>query len=147
MMEEAIVSFLIKAKKATYADKGAETSSTRPESHDLVYRENDYMYYDTYLGGEKLAGEEALWISGIPYWSMNYTGRVIGNHFRGDFLKEALLHVPAAMPFRGPEEYKNGDYIYHCQVTGDFEWFQGYETISFRGQVIYECYFHGSIIK
>lgn len=80
-MEDAIVSFLIKAKKATYAGKGAETSSTRPESHDLVYSENEYMYYDTYLGGEKFAGEEALWISGMPYWSMNYTGRVIGNHF------------------------------------------------------------------
>lgn len=33
------------------------------------------MYYDTYLGGEKFAGEEALWISGNPYWSMNYVGR------------------------------------------------------------------------
>ena len=27
------------------------------ELHDLVYSENDYMYYDTYLGGEKFAGE------------------------------------------------------------------------------------------
>lgn len=141
------VSFLMKAKKATYAGKGAETASTRPMSHDLVYREDEYMYYDTYLGGEKFAGEEALWISGTPYWSMNYAGRVVGSHFNGDFLKEALLHVPAETPFRGPKEYINGDYTYHCQVTGDFEWFQGYETISFQGQMIYECYFHGSIIK
>lgn len=147
MMNEEIVSFLIKAKKATYAGKGTETESTRPKSHDLVHSEGDYMYYDTYLGGERFAGEEALWISGTPYWSMNYAGRVTGSHFSGDFLKEALLHVPVTMPFRGPEEYINGDYTYHCQVTGDFEWFQGCETISFQGQVIYECYFHGSIIK
>lgn len=145
--KSAVISFLIKAKKATYAGKGAETSSTRPKSHDLVYCEDDYMYYDTYLGGEKFAGEEALWIGEQPYWSMNYAGRVIGDHFSGDFLKEALCHVPAAMPFRGPEEYVNGDYGYHCQVSGDFEWFQGYETISWQEQIIYECYFHGSVIK
>lgn len=147
MENNKIISFLIKAKQATYAGKGAETTSSRPKSHDLVYREGDYMYYDTYLGGEKFAGEEALWISGEPYWSMNYAGQVIGEHFSGDFLKEALLHVPAEMPFRGPKEYTNGDYTYKCQVTGGFEWFQGYETISFQGQIIYECYFHGSIIK
>lgn len=146
-MNDTIIPFLIRAKKATYAGKGAETVSTRPESHDLVYSEDDYMYYDTYLGGEKFAGEEALWISEMPYWSMNYAGRVVGGHFSGDFLKEALSHVSVAMPFRGPEEYINGNYAYHCQATGDFEWFQGYETIAFRGQVIYECHFHGSIIK
>lgn len=143
----AMISFLIKAKQATYAGKGAETVSTRPASHDLVYREGDYMYYDTYLGGDKFVGEEALWISERPYWSMNYAGQVIGNHFSGDFLKEALLHVPVTMPFRGPEKYVNDDYIYQCQVTGDFEWFQGYETILYQEQMIYECYFHGSVIK
>lgn len=147
MENNKIISFLIKAKQATYAGKGAETTSSRPKSHDLVYCEGDYMYYDTYLGGEKFAGEEALWISEEPYWSMNYAGRVIGEYFSGDFLKEALLHVPAEIPFRGPKEYTNGDYTYKCQVTGGFEWFQGYETISFQGQIIYECYFHGSIIK
>ena len=48
-----IIEFLIKAKRATYAGKGSETSPTRPQSHDLTYSEGDYMYYDTYLGGGK----------------------------------------------------------------------------------------------
>ena len=59
-MDKRIIDFLIRAKKATYAGKGAETASSRPESHDLIYREDDLMYYDTYLGGNKFAGEEAL---------------------------------------------------------------------------------------
>ena len=46
------------------------------------------MYYDTYLGGEKFSGEEALWIADNPYWSMNYIGRVTGENFNGDFLKK-----------------------------------------------------------
>ena len=103
-MDKQLVGFLIRAKQATYAGKGAETASSRVNSHDLVYREGEYMYYDTYLGGDKFAGEEALWISEVPYWSMNYVGRVTGENFSGDFLKEALLNVPEDKPFRGPDE-------------------------------------------
>ena len=120
-MDSNLIDFLIKAKRATYAGKGAETISSRMKSHDLIYRENDLMYYDTYLGGERFAGEEALWISDNPYWSMNYIGRVTGDNFSGDFLKEALLLVPFDMPFRGPQNYSNGDYLYQCSVTGAFD--------------------------
>jgi hypothetical protein len=146
-MNKELVDFLIKAKQATYAGKGAETASSRVRSHDLIYREGDYMYYDTYLGGDKFAGEEALWISEVPFWSMNYAGRVTGDNFSGDFLKEALLRVPEEKPFRGPDEYTDGDYTYKCDIDGGFEWFQGYETISYKGALIYECYFHGGLIK
>lgn len=142
-----ITSFLIRAKKATYAGKGSETTSTRPESHDLIYQEGDYMYYDTYLGGEQFSGEEALWINGHPFWSMNYIGRVTGEKFSGDFLKEALQRVPSEKPYRGSERYQNGDYSYHCCTDGTFEWFQGYEEIFYLDQKIYECYFHGGKIR
>ena len=145
-MDKKIVDFLIRAKRATYAGKGAETASSRIKSHDLVYRENDLMYYDTYLGGEKFAGEEALWIADVPYWSMNYVGRVTGSPFSGDFLKEALLHVPEDAPYRGPVQYENGDYAYFCSVEGEPDWFQGRETIEYKEQLIYECFFHGGLI-
>lgn len=146
-MDAHVIEFLIRAKRNTYAGKGAETASSREKSHDLIYCEGDLMYYDTYLGGERFAGEEALWISGNPYWSMNYIGRVTGENFSGDFLKEALLQVPFDMPFRGPESYSSGSYVYQCSVSGDFEWFQGEETICFNGVKIYECVFHGGLVK
>ena len=146
-MDKKIIAFLIRAKQATYAGKGAETAPSRTASHDLIYREDQMMYYDTYLGGDRFAGEEALWISDIPYWSMNYAGRVIGENFSGDFLKEALLHVPEEKPYRGPQKYVNGDYAYFCDTEGDFDWFQGKETIDYRGKRIYECFFHGGMIK
>lgn len=146
-MDKEVVDFLIKAKQATYAGKGAETASSRLKSHDLIYKDGEYMYYDTYLGGDKFAGEEALWISEIPYWSMNYVGRVTGDNFSGDFLKEALLRVPEDKPFRGPSEYTDGDYSYKCDINGKYDWFQGYETISYKGALIYECIFHGGLIK
>lgn len=142
-----IIEFLIKAKQSTYAGKGSETVSTRPNSHDLIYQEDNYMYYDTYLGGEQFSGEEALWIDNIPFWSMNYMGRVIGDNFSGDFLKEALLLVPYDKPYRGLESYQNGDYSYKCNVNGTFDWFQGYEEIFYQDNKIYECYFHDGKIR
>lgn len=147
MEQKDIINFLITAKKETYAGKGAETKSTRPQSHDLIYRDGPLMYYDTYLGSEKFVGEEALWISDKPYWSMNYAGRLTGENFSGDFLKEALLRVPFDKPYRGPNFYENGDYSYKCKMSGNFEWFQGYETICYKGREIYECYFHGGVVK
>ena len=146
-MNKNIIDFLITAKKNTYAGKGEETTSSRVKSHDLVYSDDNMMYYDTYLGGEKFAGEEALWISEKPYWAMNYIGRLTGEGFSGDFLKDALLHVPEKLPFRGPESYSDGEYTYQCSVNGDFEWFQGKEIICFKGKEIYECYFHGGLVK
>ncbi len=146
-MNKTIIEFLIRAKQATYAGKGAETTSSRIKSHDLHYTEGNLMYYDTYLGGERFVGEEALWISETPYWSMNYVGRVTGENFSGDFLKESLLRVPFEKPYRGPDEYSDGDYSYKCAVSGEFDWFQGKETICYKGKEIYECYFHGGLIK
>ena len=146
-MDRKTVHFLIRAKRATYAGKGAETAPSRPGSHDLKYEDGEYMYYDTYLGGERFAGEEALWISGKPYWSMNYAGLVTGACFSGDFLKQALLRVPEDAPFRGPAEYSEGDYTYRCHAEGSFEWFQGKETIEYRGLEIYECFYHGGLIR
>lgn len=117
------------------------------ESHNLIYRDGEMTYYDTYLGGERFAGEEALWIAEKPYWAMNYIGRVTGENFSGDFLKDALLRVPFEMPYRGPSDYSDGDYSYECFVQGGFDWFQGNETICFKGNEVYECFFHGGTIK
>ena len=145
-----LITFLQKAKQKTYAGHGAETSPCRPASHDLRYEEKTesglLLYIDTYLGGKNFSGEEALWRDGVPLWSMNYYGRVTAEPFSGDFLKAALYEVPADKPFRGPDIFRQGDYTYHCQTTGDFEWFQGYEDIFYLEKKSYDLLFHGGVI-
>lgn len=42
---------------------------------------------------------------------MNYVGRVIGQQFSGDFLKEAFRNADRKMPYSGPEYYQSGEYI------------------------------------
>ena len=142
-----IVMFLCEAKKKTYAGKGSETKASRLNSHDLKYKKGNLEYYDTYLGGEQFSGEEAVWLNNVPIWVMNYTGRTLHQLFSGDFLKEALSRVPLEKPFRGPTVYKKNNYNYHCFVNGSFEWFSGYEEISFGNKKVYECIFHGGTIK
>lgn len=143
----AMLGFLCRAKRKTYAGNEGWTASSRPESHDLAYTEGDYMYLDTYLGGEHFTGEEAVWQKGTPIWSMNYSGRVLSEGFSGDFLKEALFHVSEDCPYRGPLIYRSGDYTYHCIANGEPEWFHGYEEIFLKDRKIYECFFHGGEVK
>ncbi len=145
---DQIVAFLLVAKKNTYAAADNKVNSCRMNSHDFRYEDkNGYTYLDSYLGGECFSGEEAVWLHDNPVWSMNYAGRVTGDNFDGDFLKEVLKEVPADAPFRGPKIYTKGDYRYHCKVDGEFVWFRGYEEIFYMDDKIYECYFHGGAIR
>ncbi len=146
-IDGATVSFLIRAKRACYAGHGAETTPSRDASHDLAYREGELSYYDTYLGGERFAGEEALWKAGVPFWAMNYVGRTLDARFSGDFLKDALAAAPVDMPFRGPRSFQKGEYAYHCMPRGDFAWFEGREEIYAGDDKVYECLFHGGLIR
>jgi len=146
-IDESIIDFLCRAKKSTYAGKGPECRPSRPNSHDLEYVEGNLKYIDTYLGGEKFSGEEALWKEDIPIWSMNYIGRVLDERFSGSFLKEVLSLVSKENPYRGPVIYQNGQYKYHCIINGEFNWFQGHEEIYFEDIKVFECFFHGGVIK
>ena len=42
------IDFMLKAKKATYAKKEGKTVSSRPNSHDYQYQENEYLYHDDF---------------------------------------------------------------------------------------------------
>ena len=88
------IPFLLRAKRATYAGgDGGAVASSRQASHDLAYREGDWAYLDTYLGGYAFIGEEAVWQDGKPLWGMNYYGTMtepeIPEGF-SDFLKLSL---------------------------------------------------------
>ena len=143
---DELIEFRLKANVNTYAGFMNEVDATRPASHDFRYEDGDYMYHDTYVGGEEFAGEEAVWKKGVTVWAMNYIGRVLDDRFSGDFLKEALRAADKKMPYRGPEIYQSGEYTYRCKVTGDFTWFQGFEEIYLNDVKVYECVFHGGKI-
>ena len=133
---QRLIAFRLEANVNTYAAFMNETQSTRLDSHDY-----------TYVGGEQFAGQEAIWYQGSARYAMNYLGRVLGQHFSGNFLKEALRHATPGRPYRGPEFYQSGEYVYKSSVAGDFTWFQGFEEIYCGDEKQYECYFHGGLMK
>ncbi|MGM9680141.1 MAG: DUF5680 domain-containing protein [Eubacteriales bacterium] len=138
-MEQSVIEFLVRAKRAACADSdpsGAVRS-------DFRYAEMPFRYTDTRMGGAKFTGREVLHKDGIPIWCMNRIGRVISDEFSGDFWKEALSLVSEDRPFRGPSRYQKGDYSYTCNTDGDLHWFYGYEFITYKGETVYECAFHG----
>ena len=144
---QKLIEFRLEANVNTYAAYMNETASTRLDSHDFSYSNGPYTYHDTYVGGEQFGGEEAVWLDGKAQYAMNYFGRVLGQQFSGDFLKEALRNANYEMPYRGPEYYESGEYTYKCSVAGGICWFQGYEEIYWNTEKVYECYFHGGLLK
>ena len=144
---DELIDFRLEANKNTYAGFMNETDSTRFDSHDFRYEKDNFVYHDTYVGGEQFAGEEAIWKNSKAVYAMNYLGRVLSDRFSGNFLKEALRNADHNMPYRGPEYYQSGEYLYKCKVSGDFSWFQGYEEIYHNDERAYECYFHGGLMK
>ncbi|MBO5281992.1 MAG: helix-turn-helix transcriptional regulator [Lachnospiraceae bacterium] len=144
--KQDIRTFLVRAKKSTYAAGENEILPSKPNSHDFRYEEGDYLYKDSYLGNQKFIGEECIWIKNNPVWAMNYYGQSLNENFNISFLKDVLSHVSVSMPFRGPEFYQKGDYIYQCQIQGDFEYFTGEEKIYCKQEKAYICTFHGGII-
>ncbi|HEY8419481.1 MAG TPA: DUF5680 domain-containing protein [Clostridia bacterium] len=144
---DALIEFRLEANLNTYAGYMNETSPTRFDSRDYEYTNGDFTYHDTYVGGEQFAGEEAIWHKGKAVYAMNYMGRVLDERFSGDFLKEALRNADKKTPYRGPEYYKSGEYLYKSKVAGDFGWFQGYEEIYHNDTLVYECFFHGGLVR
>lgn len=144
------VPFLLRAKKSTYAaGDGGKVASSRPASHDLAYREGEWAYLDTYLGGFAFIGEEAVWCQETPIWGMNYYGTMTVDTIPAgfsEFLKSALLQVPPEAPYRGPAVYQDGEYAYTCRWEGTLESFRGEEMISLDGQMVYRLDFHGGKI-
>ena len=54
--------FLVRAKNNTYITGENEIMPSQPGSRDFRYEDSDYLYMDTYLGGQKFIGGERVWI-------------------------------------------------------------------------------------
>ncbi len=144
---DTLTQFIIKAKKLTYAGKKNKIDSIRKGSHDYVFEEDEYKYCDSFFGTAPFIGQEIVYKKDKVCWAMNYYGKVLDHNFNGDFLKESLLLVSKIHPYRGPEMYKKGEYTYISDSLGDITSFNGTEKIYYKDQKIYECLYHGGLIK
>lgn len=142
------VSFLLRAKLKTYATGGEGNEQNLDDgTRELSYREGSFFYRDRYFGFNPFIGEEIVWEEGKVIWAMNYYGMVTDETVAAadiyHFLQKAMQHIGAERPFRGPEEYKEGDFIYKDTSEGDVNQFEGEETIFFQNKQVYLLMYHG----
>jgi len=142
--------FLVKAKKATYAEGGDDAGLTLTDgAKELSYVEGKLVYRDRYYGWDPFAGEEVVSEGDRVVWLMNYYGRCeagVDVSTVYTFLVKALARVAEETPYRGPESFVEGDFRYSCSVEGDCRAFRGSEKISFREKDVYWLLFHGGEI-
>jgi len=150
--KKELCKFLVKAKIATYASDGeANERILEDGAKELIFEDGEFKYRDRYYGFNYFIGEEIVWKNGKIIWSMNYYGKIISAVVSAketyEFLKIAMRQIKEDRPFRGPNNFKSGDFEYIDESTGDINDFFGTEKILFKGQEIYRLIYHGGIIK
>jgi len=142
------IDFLLKAKLRTYATGGEGAEQDLADgTREMFYREGDFFYRDRYFGFNPFIGEEVVWENDKVVWAMNYYGMVMDGSVEGaeiyGFLKKAMQRITPDRPFRGPGEYREGDFLYQDRSEGNAERFSGEEKIFFQNRQVYGLKYHG----
>ena len=159
-MNNNLKSFLIEAKKQTYANSNIKKGiPSRLSSNDYHYEKKidgqNFAYHDTYFGGTKFMGEEVVYCDdSMPEWGMNYYGVTLDESLSEEAmdkaLRPALMRVgenESVLPVRGPSKFENDGYIYTFKVSGTLDCFEGIEKIYSGDKLIYKLICHGGIIQ
>ena len=154
---EQLNKFLGKAALGAYAGGGKGVEPQRDGFIEYEYREDDFYYRDSYAGYIRSAGQEVVWYQGKPVWIQSYMGGMTPEHredaeFAGEtfsFLKKALSHGEKIESFqpRGERNFKDGDWKYQCEWTGDITEFKGGEKILYKGDTVFTHDFFGGLLK
>jgi hypothetical protein len=149
---DALHTFIVRAKAATYVGSGEHVTPCRLGSHDLHFEDGQWAYLDSYFGGTDFIGEEVVYFDGKPVWALNYYGRILRLELitaiqAGQMIKASLSRMYKEDRFLGGFEHTENDLTYVDTSEGDTTSFRGREYIR-RGQdLAYELMYHGGLIK
>lgn len=149
-MNKDLKQFLIDSNKAGYA--GGEEKQWVKESDGsttIPFKEGQWSSHDNFFGGEPYGGRTIIFYKDKPFWMMVYYGRVeegIEPNKVYQVLKNALIQMPENYPYRGPREYKDGDYVYTNSWEGEVNRFSGEERIKKGKKLIYKANYIGGLV-
>lgn len=157
--KDELLQFIAQAHRHTYAapkeirDQYQCVESILPGHRDFDFTEAKWRYHDSYAGHSYPPGKEIVFYNGQPVWCMSYQGIAtdkLPSEFINtevySFLKKALMNFEDAVPFRGPAEFKEGDFRYHFEHKGDYKYFTGREAVEYKGEEVFFQDVMGSII-
>jgi hypothetical protein len=149
--KKALCEFLVRAKKATYAS-GDEKKEVKEDdgSKSLYFKDGEWSYHDNYFGGEPFGGREVVFFQNKPVYMMVYYGRIFDKDSDKEkvysILKKALSLIPGKTPYRGPENFKEGEFGYVNSFIGEVDGFSGEEKILRLEKDIYMAKYAGGLI-
>lgn len=150
MNKEELKQFLVDANKAGYAS--GETRKWIEEndgSTTIRYKKGSWEYDDNFFGGEPFGGRTVVFHEGRAVWMMVYYGWVqeeIETNSIFAILRNALAQIPEAYPYRGPENYKEGEFTYSNSWKGEVDRFTGSEQITKGNKMMYMADYMGGLV-
>lgn len=150
MNKEALRQFLVDSNKAGYAGGEEKKWLKEPDgSTTIPFRKGPWRLDDNFFGGEPYGGRTIVSYEGKPYWLMVYYGWVeegVEANPVYTVLRNALMRMPQDYPFRGPREYKEGEYTYTNGWQGEVDRFLGEEQITWNDKLIYKANYLGGLV-
>ena len=150
MNKKLLCQFLIDSNNAGYA--GGEEKKWVKESDGsttIPFEKGVWKSHDNFFGGEPYGGRTIVFYKGKPYWMMVYYGCVeegIEANQIYKILRGALKQMPANHPYRGPNEYREGEYTYTNLWDGEVNQFSGEERITQGEKLIYKANYIGGLV-
>jgi len=152
MDKERLREFLVASNKAGYAGGNSKRWIKEPDgSTTIPFEQGEWKSHDNFFGGEPYGGRTIVFHNGKPEWMMVYYGWVV-EHADADqvyeVLRNSLKQMPEDYPYRGPERYEEGQFVYSNQWTGELERFSGEERIIQGEKLLYQAnYIGGEVDK
>jgi len=143
--------FLVKAKINTYASSGEGGEKNLSDgSKEFEFKEKEFKYRDRYFGNNPFIGEEIVWQNKKVVWGMNYYGEIVSEIIPTkeiyQFLQEVLKKITEDKPFRGPDNFKQGDFEYFNKAERTLKSSEGEEKIFYKKQLVYKLNYTGGLI-
>ena len=151
---EELAQFIVEANTKGWAAGGSEVEPIFPGMKSIYHQSKDgnWELRDNYFGYFRAPGFTVVSYKQRPVWGMTYFGpgqtpeqeNIVKPTF--NFLRNALMKVPLEMPFRGPSEYSEGDWVYRFRLLkGDITDFLGEEEVLKKGVLTFAQTIGGGI--
>lgn len=150
MDKNTLRQFLIDSNKAGFV-KGEEKKWIKETdgSTTIPFEKGKFRSHDNFFGGEPYGGRVVVFYKNKPVWIMVYYGFIVKG-FKADpiyaVLRNALMRMPENAPFRGPKEFKDGEFNYSNAWNGDIEKYLGEEQITQGKKLIYKANYMGGLV-
>lgn len=144
---EGLRKFLIGSNRAGYAGGEEKKWVKEPDgSTTIPFEQGDWRSHDNFFGGEPYGGRTVVFYRNQAVWMMVYYGWVVEGvdaDMVYGVLRGALMQMPGEYPYRGPQEFIQGDFVYRNKWEGELGRFSGEETIEQAGKLIYRADYRG----